>query len=131
MIFVLAIMTAAMSLDPNGPPAIFMVIMWVFFIFFTALMTIPSILAGYALRKQKPWARTMSIIAGVMASMSAPIGTFVCVYTFWFLFSEPGKVLYDNPQRMLPHEREAPWNVNASSTRKEQYVATPPPPDWR
>ena len=34
--------------------------------------------------------------------MSFPIGTAVCAYTFWFLFSEPGKSLYDRPRYALP-----------------------------
>lgn len=41
----------------------------------------PSFLAGYALLKKKRWAKTVGIIAGVLAGMSFPFGTAVCVYT--------------------------------------------------
>lgn len=131
MLLMIAFMTAVMTLDPRPPPPALIAIMWVFISGMTAIMIGPSILAGYALRKRKRWAKTMSIIAGVMASMSAPIGTAVCIYTFWFLFSEPGRVLYDNPQRMLPHEREIPWNLRKRVVKEEQYVPHQAPPDWR
>jgi TRAP-type uncharacterized transport system fused permease subunit len=130
MLFVLAFMTAAMTLDPNPAPAPFVVFLWVFFVAMTAVLTLPSIVAGYALLKRKRWAKIICIVAGVLASMSAPIGTAVCVYTFWFLFSEPGKMLYDNPQRMLSSSTK-PWVTHSSPTRDAQYVPPPTPPDWR
>ncbi len=106
--------------------------MLLFFGVMFSAMIIPSIVAGFALRKRKRYAKIASIIAGVMAAMQAPFGTAVCVYTFWFLFSEPGKSLYDNPQRMLPEARQAPWPVNKTAAKKEeQYVPPPSPPDWR
>jgi hypothetical protein len=59
------------------------------------LLTIPSFVAGYGLLKRRPWAKIAGIIAGVLAAMSFPIGTAVAVYTFWFLFSDVGKSIYD------------------------------------
>jgi fructose-specific phosphotransferase system IIC component len=108
-----------------------MVFMMLFFAVMFSIMIIPSIIAGLALRKRKRWAKVASIIAGIVAAMQAPFGTAVCVYTFWFLFSEPGKSLYDNPQRMLPEARQAPWPVNKTAAKEEQYVPPPSPPDWR
>lgn len=120
------------TLDPKGPPPSVMVFILLFVGVMMAVMLIPSLLAGYALRKRKRWARTMSIIAGVLAATSAPFGTAVCIYTFWFLFSEPGKHLYDNPQRMLPPEREIGLGLHRPGVKKdEQYVPPPAPPDWR
>lgn len=127
----MAFITAMMTFDPRPPPPGFIAFMWVFITGMTAVMIGPSIVAGYALKRRKRWAKTMSIVAAVMASMSAPIGTAVCVYTFWFLFSEPGKLLYDNPQRMLPHEREMAWSVRKTAVKEEQYVPPTAPPDWR
>lgn len=124
MIFVLAS-------DPKGPPA-GVIVFILLFIGVMALITVtPSLLAGYALSKRKRWAKIMSIIAGVLAGSSAPIGTAVCIYTFWFLFSDAGKSLYDNPQRMLPEQRQPVSTINQSTTRAEQYVPPPSPPDWR
>jgi hypothetical protein len=59
------------------------------------LFTIPSVVAGYALLKRRPWGKIAGIVAGVCTAMSFPIGTAVAVYTFWFLFGETGKALYD------------------------------------
>ena len=130
MLLAIGFMTAIMMVDPKGPPAFFFVFMWVIFAVMTVLMVVPSLVAGYGLKKRRRWARTMGIVAGVLAATSAPIGTAVCIYTFWFLFSEPGKILYDNPQRMLPHERDVPW-TRQSEMKEERYVAPPSPPDWR
>ena len=132
MLLMMGFMTAMLSLDPKGPPAGFVVFMLLFMAGMFSIMIIPSIVAGYALKKKKRYAKTASIIAGITAAMQAPFGTAVCVYTFWFLFSEPGKALYDNPQRMLPEARQAaPWPVNKTAAKEEQYVPPPSPPDWR
>ncbi len=90
---------------------------------------VPSIVAGYALLKQRRWAKTAAIIAGVLAAMQFPIGTAVCVYTFWFLFSEPGKVLYEKPTYALPPPPPV-WN-NQSQMRSEDQHLPRTPPDWR
>ena len=119
MLGMLAFMTTIFLSVPGnqGPPAGFMVFMWVFIGGFYGLMTVPSLVAGYGLLKRRSWARIAAIIGAVTAAMSFPIGTAVCVYTFWFLFSEPGKFLYDRPRSALPPP-PANW---------------PPPtlPDWR
>ena len=98
--------------DPHPPPTMFFPIIGIFVALFYGLLSIPSIIAGYALLKRKSWAKIAGIIAGVLSAMSFPLGTAVCVYTLWFLFSEPGKKLYDNP-------REYAWNNSTN------------PPDWR
>jgi len=131
MLLMMGFMGAMLRTDPNGPPAGFIGFMVLFMGVMFSAMIIPSFVAAYALRKRKRWAKIASIIAGVMAAMQAPFGTAVCVYTFWFLFSEPGKSLYDNPQRMLPEARQAAWPVNKTAAKEEQYVPPPSPPDWR
>jgi len=98
---------------------------------FYGLMLLPNIIAGYGLLKQKPWARIAAIIGAVTAAMSFPIGTAVCAYTFWFLFSEPGKSLYDRPRYALP-PASASWPINTPQPEREkQYVPPTTPPDWR
>ena len=117
--------------DPGGPPAFFFVFMWLFFVVIYGAMTIPSLIAGYGLWKRKKWAKTASIIAGVLAAMSFPVGTAVCVYTFWFLFSNPGKVLYDKPVYSLPQGQQVWGAQEIGSQRENQYVPPKSPPDWR
>lgn len=135
----LAAFTFAFWLAPPGPrgqepPAAFFAIMWVFFGGFYGLMLLPSFVAGYGLLKRKRWAKTAAIIAAVTAAMSFPIGTAVCAYTFWFLFSEPGKLLYDRPEAALPsfQPQALNWQPAASPLQRDsEYVPPPTPPDWR
>jgi len=114
---------------PSSPPAIF-VVMACFFLVFTVGWTIPSMVAAYALLKRKRWAKTAGIVAGVFAAAQMPVGTAVCVYTFWFLFSEPGRSLYDRSIKTLPGRPD--WNgVNQQRSPEGEYAPTSSPPDWR
>src|SRR5262245_47818483 len=85
----------------EGPPPFIFFFFIAFMSVIYGIMIVPSFVAGYALLKRKPWAKIAAIVAGAMSGMSFPMGTAVCVYTFWFFFSEPGKVLYDQPTRTL------------------------------
>ena len=115
---------------PSSPPAIF-VVMACFFLVFTVGWTIPSMVAAYALLKRKRWAKTAGIVAGVFAAAQMPVGTAVCVYTFWFLFSEPGRSLYDRSIKTLPGGRPD-WNgVNQQRSAEGEYAPTASSPDWR
>ena len=116
--------------DPNAPPAAFFAFIWVFMALIYGAMTVPSVIAGYGLLKRKKWAKTAAIIAGVLSGMSFPMGTAVCVYTFWFLFSEPGKILYDKPVNALPPARQE-WTETTGAQKETQYVPPVTPPDWR
>jgi hypothetical protein len=131
MLGFMAVMFRAIPNGPNGPPAFFFTFMFVFLGFFYGAITVPSFIAGYGLLKRKKWAKTASIIAGVLSGMSFPMGTAVCVYTFWFLFSEPGKTLYDKPAYALPAARQE-WTAEGTRAQKEpQYVPPTTPPNWR
>jgi hypothetical protein len=136
VVFILAMMTfmfLTMPGPPQGPPPAFIGIMWVFMLVIYGLMLIPNFVAGYALLKKKSWARIAAIIAGVVSAMSAPIGTAVAVYTFWFLFSEPGKSIYDRPRYGLP-PMSASWQQTTTQQQQErerQYTPPSTPPDWR
>jgi hypothetical protein len=82
--------------DP--PPEIIFAIMafiFAFVIIFTLLFSIPKIVAGYGLRKNKAWARTWAIVASIMACMSFPLGTAIGVFGLVFLFSDEGKLYFD------------------------------------
>jgi hypothetical protein len=114
----------------NPPPPGFFIAMACFMLVFTVLISIPSLIAGYALLKRKRWAKIAAIVAGAFAAMQVPVGTAVCVYTFWFLFSEPGRLLYDQPAKSLPPESAQDWaHTNAEKTHA--YVPPVTPPDWR
>jgi hypothetical protein len=131
-----------LSIPEGGPPIGAIAAILGFLVIYSAIFTLPSFIAGYGMLKHKPWARTASIIAAVLEVMSVPIGTAVGVYSFWFMFSDAGKGLYDknnirSPQR--PYAlRDAPpppsasdWNAQTSYGREHEYVPPPQPPDWR
>lgn len=108
---------------------------------FSFIFTIPSFVAGYGLIKRKQWAKLWGIIAGVMAGMSFPMGTALCVYTLWFLFGDTGRELYTDSQAgRRPKQREylygapppAGWaSQYATGEREREYAPPPPPPNWR
>jgi hypothetical protein len=131
MIFVMAFMAVALSSAPGGPPIVAVGFMWLFIGFVYGLMTVPSLVAGYALLKQRPWAKVAAIIGGVTAAMSFPIGTAVCAYTFWFLFSEPGKYIYDKPRQYALPSGNQYWNLEPAKREDTRYTPPPTPPDWR
>lgn len=112
------------------PPAFFGLIM-AFAVGINVLLAVPSFIAGYAFLKRKPWAKVAGIIAAVLAAMRIPFGTAVSIYTFWFLFSTPGKILYDNLSQALPPAPPADWNEVNRTKREEEYSTLPAPPDWR
>jgi hypothetical protein len=106
---------------PPPPPPAFFAIFAIFFGLIYVAFAVPSFIAGYALLKQKRWAKTGSIVAGVISAMFFPIGTAVCVYTVWFLMSEPGKLLYDTPTAL-------PGSTSYGDLHQGSSVT---PPDWR
>src|SRR5258706_6754104 len=64
------LMFSSMPNGRGGPPPFFVPFFFMlFFGFFYGVLTIPSILAGYALLKKKTWARTAAIVGGVVAAM--------------------------------------------------------------
>ncbi len=133
LLFFGGIFIAAIMSDPDAPPAFIFVFMFLFMAVIYGAMSLPSIIAGYALLKRKKWARTWAIISGVVAAMQFPLGTAVTVYTFWFLFSEPGKYFFE--QNGLPPGMHT-WankSLDYDSRRQidSQYNPPPTPPDWR
>ncbi|HEX5966160.1 MAG TPA: hypothetical protein VFY51_09510, partial [Pyrinomonadaceae bacterium] len=137
MLFFGITMIGAMLSAPGpagGPPAFIFVIMLLFMAVMFAAFTLPSFVAGYGLLKRKKWAKVWAIIAAVLAGGQFPMGTAVTVYTFWFLFSEPGKQWFDQGQYALPPGRQTwanqQFEYDSQRQREGQYTPPPPPPDW-
>ncbi len=116
---------------PNGPPAFFFLFMGLFMGLIYGAMTVPSFVAGFGLLKRRSWARTATIIAGVVSAMSFPLGTAVCCYSFWFLFSEPGKAIFERQNYALPPRRQEWANQNVANQPTQSYAPPTTPPDWR
>ena len=124
----------------NGADGFFLVILSIIMLF-SALFTIPSFVAGYGLMKHKQWARLWGLIAGVMAGMSFPLGTALCVYTIWFMVGDAGRQLYADAQSgrsQKPREAlygappPAGWAARyATGEREHEYAPPAQPPNWR
>lgn len=133
-VFMMAMMaTLPNSGGRNDPPLGFFIFMAGIMLVFTVGWTIPSMIAAYGLLKRKRWAKTAGIVAGVFAATQLPVGTAVGVYTFWFLFGENGRQLYDRPSHSLPPAPPTDWaSLNRQAEETSQFQPTTmTPPDWR
>ncbi len=63
---------------------------------FVAVMSLPSVIAGWGLLKGKSWSRMLAIILGAMSLLSIPIGTLLGVYTLWSLTKPESQSLLRN-----------------------------------
>jgi hypothetical protein len=131
------------SRDPHAPPALFAVfgLFGPFAALIAVALTLPPILAGYAMLKRKSWAKVAGIVAACLTSLSMPFGTALTVYTLWFLCGPEGDKLYKKgapyayePWRGTLHDGSAfDWEAQrtADANRRRDYVPPPQPPDWR
>jgi hypothetical protein len=139
ILFSFILFGALAATDTKGefPAGLIAAILAISFIF-QLIFTLPSFIAGMGLLKRKHWAKTATIIAGVLSAMSFPIGTAVCVYTFWFLFGENGKELYERPQSEIGgrsdyflNEPSDTRDAGRWTERKREYVPPKEMPNWR
>ena len=56
---------------------------------FIALLSIPSIIGGWAFMAQKRWARGLMIVLAVLELLHFPLGTALGAYTVWVLLQNP------------------------------------------
>jgi len=112
------------------PPPPFIGLIFVLVGIFSVAMTIPSVVAGYALLKRRPWAKVAGIVGGVVAAISFPIGTAIAVYTFWFLFGDVGKQVYGVKKKELPPLPPSEWQPTGRYSADDGWVSYTPPPNW-
>ncbi|HEY0143251.1 MAG TPA: hypothetical protein VGF48_20325 [Thermoanaerobaculia bacterium] len=58
-----------------------------------ALLSLPTILAGWGLSKRKSWARILTIIIAILNLPGFPLGTALGVYALWVMFNDETKAL--------------------------------------
>jgi len=134
MLFVAVVFSRVQLRDaPNHDnPMTFFIPLMIIAVIVNLVLTVPSFVAGYAFLKRKSWAKVMGIVAAVMAAMHVPFGTAAAVYTFWFLFSDPGKVLYGGSGQSLPPPPPSDWAlIDRQKQSRASYVPPASPPDWR
>jgi len=134
MIFVSIFMVAVLGAIAAGArggdaaPTGILAVVIIFVVLIHLVFTAPSFMTAYALLKRKQWARIIGVIAAVVAGLSFPFGTALCVYTLWFLFSANGRELYDRSTYALPPPPPV-WAPKGQQREREYMPRTPP--DWR
>lgn len=56
---------------------------------FLAVLALPSIIGGWGLYTERPWARPLVLVLGAIQLFHVPIGTALGAYTFWALLFDP------------------------------------------
>lgn len=123
------VMIASGGANDSATPIGALVFITIGMVLLSLIITIPSLIAGYGLLRRRRWARTLGIMAGIIAALTFPFGTALCVYTLWFFFGERGKFLYHKAAYALP--LGPPLLRRAARHAQPDYVPPPSPPDWR
>lgn len=128
--------------EPNAPPPAFFMVIFGLFVFIYGMLSLPSIIAGYALLKKKSWARVAGIVAAFLSAISFPFGTALCVYSLWYFFGDAGKAFHSSTEsagawagnlNSAPASTDFGWESQHAREAERQRTYTPPtqPPDWR
>lgn len=75
------------EVDPELWLGIIILILITLYVIGALLFTIPAIVGGYGMWRQKSWARKVVLLSAVVAMLNFPFGTAIGVYTFWFLLN--------------------------------------------
>ena len=70
--------------------------------FVIAIISFPSILAGWGLLNYKEWARILTIVLASLHLLGFPIGTAIGVYSLWVLFNQQTLPLFRGGQPAAP-----------------------------
>jgi len=68
------------------------------------LFAFPSLAVGMGLLEGKSWSRVFAMILGVFAFVDFPLGTALCVYTFWTLWGRDADYHFEG-RREVHYER--------------------------
>ena len=127
--------------DPRAPSGLGLIFgaFGLFFLALAMLLGIPPLVAGYAMLKRKSWARIAAIVSACLTALSFPFGTALCVYTFWFMFTDGERFYrvgdYTQPsdwRGSLPSANAYDWEARRTADEKRNKDYVPPqPPDWR
>ncbi len=65
-------------------------------IFVCVFIALPSMIAGWGLLNNKPWAMVLALVVGCLRIFSFPIGTAIGIYTIW-IYVEDNRIKNANP----------------------------------
>lgn len=84
-IFIFTVLYLIGDLSGNTQAEVILSIIGKVVIAFSALCSIPGIIAGTGLFKRKEWARILTLIISVIHLINFPFGTAVGIYSVWAL----------------------------------------------
>jgi hypothetical protein len=61
---------------------------------FFVLFSLPTIIAGFGLLKQRYWGKVLALIIGLLSVANVPIGTALFAYTLWFWLQGDSDTLF-------------------------------------
>ena len=64
-------------------------------VFFTLLLSVPSIIAGIGLLSHRPWSRILTLVLSGLELIHVPFGTILGFYGFWVLLSKEAIPLFE------------------------------------
>ncbi|HET6262633.1 MAG TPA: hypothetical protein VFG99_10415 [Chloroflexia bacterium] len=64
-----------------------------------------QLLTAYGVFALKRWGRVLALLSCFLYVLVFPLGTLLAAYTWWALFGETGRRLYDRSQPARPDER--------------------------
>ncbi|MBI2686157.1 MAG: hypothetical protein HYX27_07565 [Acidobacteria bacterium] len=68
----------------------------VVYICLSMAMAVPMAIAGLAIRRWKPWGKTMGLVVAAVGMLHFPLGTGVGIYSVWVLNDEATEFLFAN-----------------------------------
>jgi hypothetical protein len=84
-LFILLVMGGTGMLAGDAQTAALLSGIGLFVAVIVAILSVPSILAGWGLLKRKSWSRLLAIVIGALNLLNVPIGTAIGIYTIWAL----------------------------------------------
>jgi hypothetical protein len=84
-LFILLVMGGTGMLAGDAQSAALLSGIGLFIAVIVAILSVPSIIAGWGLLKRKSWSRLLAIVIGALNILNFPIGTAVGIYTIWTL----------------------------------------------
>ena len=88
------------SPDAQGGAAILGLIGGLGFIFI-AIISIPSVIAGFGLLKFRSWAQILTIVLSVLGLLNFPFGTALGIYGLWVLLNKETKPLFQTQANVV------------------------------
>ncbi|MEO7190296.1 MAG: hypothetical protein ABI051_04510 [Vicinamibacterales bacterium] len=65
---------------------------------FLMALSLPRLIAGIGLLKQRPWARVLTIVVSVIGLFDVPVGLILGIYGLWVTTSPAGTAMFEVPR---------------------------------